>query len=260
MNFSYWLQITSLLLVLGWSLPSLSSDCNQLFEKSTPNDIHQKDENLNYGLGRRYELGTDVKKDLYKAAQLFEKAAEQEKEAGESIELQKYFVKFLKKHPEIRDSEKIKLWASRIINWLKTRSFQSNSFAALELGKLYEQGQIVERNTHKAMQFYEQAAQHERESKQGAVVAQFYAAQFYQTNSAAKNLKKAQYWTKRALSLLKEQSRNGDVAASLTLGEIYEEGKVIEQDMKKAIEFYTMAFEQGLESVEHRIERLKSKL
>lgn len=153
--------------------------------------------------------------------------------------------------------------------WLKkgTRENKKESkYAYFLLGNMLFKGLGVQGDPAESAKWFEKAAVLGDAHSQAML-----ASQYYEGLGVPKSIEKAQYWaeksaeqgneggkyflgiiyehtdkkTGKAIVLYKQASENGMPLASFRLAQIYEEGKGVDKDMKKAFRYYKLAADQG---------------
>lgn len=105
--------------------------------------------------------------------------------------------------------------------------------AQFNLGALYTQGQIIQKDYRIAMQWYLAAAQ------QGHAEAQARVGGLYADGTnVPQDFKKAMQW-------LMLSAKQGNATAQLDIGEMYATGKGVPQNYKEAIKWYQLSADQG---------------
>jgi TPR repeat protein len=90
-------------------------------------------------------------------------------------------------------------------------------------------------------------------ASQGSIEAQTYVGRIYENGlGIAKNTVEAERWYRSALGRAAEKLPD-DPGSLTSLGWMYDEGKVVEKNSNKALEFYRRAAEQGYPRAEHNL-------
>lgn len=110
---------------------------------------------------------------------------------------------------------------------------ENNAEARYYLGRLYEEGQGVEKNEEKALNFYRAAA--EKENDKAALKL---GNAYYSGSSVDKNYQEAFKWYSIA-------AEKGSYPAQYNVGLMYEEASGVKKDYVKAFQFYKKSAEQG---------------
>lgn len=110
---------------------------------------------------------------------------------------------------------------------------ENNAEAMYHLGRLYENGQGVEKNDEKALDFYKKSAEAGNE-KAALKVGNAY----YLGKGAVKSYPDAFRWYRQA-------AEKGNYAALYNIGLMFEEGTGVRKDPVKAFEYYKKSGDQG---------------
>ena len=165
-------------------------------------------------LGRLYEDGDGVKKDIPKAIEWFEKAA-------------------AKGDADAQNSAGIyHSWKGRYdeaFKWYTKAAAQGHAAAEYNLGFLYDDGRGVKKDISKAIEWYAKAA------------AKGHAAA--QNNVGLCHHEKGQH--EEAFKWCSKSAAQGHAFAECSLGSLYEDGDGGKKDISKAIEWYAKAAEKG---------------
>ncbi|MBR2715327.1 MAG: sel1 repeat family protein [Ruminococcus sp.] len=140
---------------------------------------------------------------------------------------------------------------NEIVSKLKIAIDNGDVQAMVDLADMYFRGpDMNETNIVKAMPYYRMAADSGDAVSAGIVGSTLYYAGI---DGIERDVQSAVKYTKIAIE--------GGVTPALTvLGEIYEEGRYIEQDYQKALHYYTLASEQKDPSGTYKKAALKYKL
>ncbi|MCX7192568.1 MAG: hypothetical protein NTY60_02935 [Proteobacteria bacterium] len=110
---------------------------------------------------------------------------------------------------------------------------KGDQVAQFNLGVLYTQGQVIQKDYRIAVQWYLAAAE------QGHAQAQANLAELYATGKGvSQDFKKTLHW-------LTLSAKQGNPSAQLHIGEIYAQGQGVPQDFHEAIKWYRLAADQG---------------
>ena len=102
-----------------------------------------------------------------------------------------------------------------------------------QLGRLYDEGDGIDENNEKAVEWYRKSAE------QGYAKAQGYLSEMYFIGEGVQvDYEKAAYWARKA-------ANQGDALGQTNVGYMYDEGRGATEDNLKAIEWYLLAAEQG---------------
>ena len=116
---------------------------------------------------------------------------------------------------------------------LRKSAANGNAETQFKLGRIYDNGEGVEEDNQKAVEWYRRAAE------QGDANAQNNLGLMYYNGEGVKeDNQKAVEWYRRA-------AEQGDANAQYNLGLMYDNGEGVEEDNQKAIEWYRKAAEQG---------------
>ena len=233
------------------------------------------DPETQFQLGTLYRKGEETDRDYKKALEWYEKAADQ----GHS-EAQFWLGKiYYEGKGADRDYKKAAEWFEKAAN-------QKDVYAQTWLGYLYQQGEGVEQDYEKAGEWYEKAACLGHADAQyrlgklyheGLGVEQDYekAGELYE-KAAGKGSKSAQKSLEKLKSeldsmssgeieasseddrikLLSESADEGNPESQFQLGILYYEGDEVEQDYKKAEEYFRKAAAQGNAEAQYRLGHL----
>jgi TPR repeat protein len=116
-----------------------------------------------------------------------------------------------------------------------TLSAESGDAASqYQLGTLYDEGDGIDENNEKAVEWYRKSAE------QGYAKAQGYLSQMYFLGEGVQlDDEKAAYWARKA-------ANQGDALGQNNVGFMYHTGRGATEDSLRAIEWYLLAAEQGL--------------
>ncbi len=128
-----------------------------------------------------------------------------------------------------------------IFEFCKVAAEKGDNKAQNVLGKLYENGEEIERDLDKAVYWYNIAA------KDGYEEAQYNLAKCYQNGIGVKKD------DVKAFEFYKIASEKGYILAQISLGELYENGKGIEKNSEKAVYWYNKAAEDGNVEAQHNL-------
>ena len=175
-----------------------------------------------FELGNFYCNGNYLPKDLEKAAEFTELAAEQGHIKAQS-NLGAFYAQGLGIE---KDFDKAMYWSKRAAE-------QGNSEAQNNLGGFYAQGIGVEKNITKAIYWLELAANQGNESSQNTL-GRLYA----DGEEIEKDYKKALDWFKKA-------SDSGHLNAQTSLAWMYQSGLGVEANIKTSLNYWRLAERQG---------------
>jgi len=209
-------------------------------------------------LGWAYQNGQGVPKDLRKAAELYQKAADKgnaiaQNNLGWLYQNGAGVPKDLGKAAELyqKSADKGNAMAQNNLGWLylngagvpkdlrraaelyQKAADQGNVFGQNYLGWLYQNGEGVPKDLRKAAELYQKAA------NQGYAEAQANLGWLYQSGQGVpKDLRKA-------AELYQKSADHGNAIAQNNLGWLYESGHGVPKDLGKAAELYQKAADQG---------------
>jgi TPR repeat protein len=185
-----------------------------------------------YDLGLRYQNGEGgVPKDLRRAAELYQKAADQvfaeaQFALGWLYESGQGVLKNLGRAAEL----------------YQKAADQRDARAQFRLGRLYESGQGVLKDLGRAAELYQKAAD-QRDARLGRL--------YESGQGVLKDLG-------RAAELYQKAADQRDARAQFRLGRLYESGQGVPKDLGRAAELYQKAADQGLEQAISRLKGLSS--
>jgi len=189
-----------------------------------------------YMLGVRYQLGEGVRKDMKKAYALYKKSAEQ---GYSPAQFAMGVCHEVGGHGVAQDGKKAAYWYKRA-------ALQGHTKAQLNLGSLYWfEDSGIQRDAQKAMDWWFVAAVN------GEPQAQLYLAhryfQLFEQKKDEGALNKAFYW-------YREAATQGMASAQYALGAMYQIGRPVGKDIKRAVFWYKKA---ALQNHKEAIKRLK---
>ena len=131
------------------------------------------------------------------------------------------------------DGDGIEKDLHKAIEWYETSAKQGNLRALNNLGLLYKNGDGVEKDLHKAFQLFEEAA------NKGNSLSQYnLALMYYHGHSVEKDFFKAFTWFKKS-------AKQGYPSAQCDLAFMYRNGEGTEQDFHKAFKWCEISAKQG---------------
>jgi TPR repeat protein len=227
-----------LLLAITWSLtrshPSIGPS-----ELSTPTELKLTpvgDAAAQFSLGVQYEHGQGVPKDLGKAAESYQKAADQGDAKAQNNLGSLY-----------RDGQGVPRDLGKAAELYQKAADQGDVKAQNNLARLYYYGQGVLKDLGKAAEFSQKAA------NQGNVDAQYDLGLLYQNGQGVpKDLGKAAELSQKAAD-------QGNVGAQTRLGWLYQNGLGVPKDLGKAAELYQKAADQGQAGAQNSLGQLYQK-
>lgn len=109
---------------------------------------------------------------------------------------------------------------------------KGNSYATFALGKIYPDGNHVEKDIDKAVALFEKAAEQDNDSAAYAL-----AKLYLQGANVPQNIDKALYWCKIAAD-------HGHAFAQYTMGQVYAKGEEVPADMNLALHYLKLSASQ----------------
>ena len=182
-------------------------------------------------LGQIYERGYSVEQDKVKALEWYERAAKN----GDVFSQLHLGEIYYKGSISIKDDNKS-------IYWLTNASKQNSKNAKIELAHIY----LKQKDKKKALELYLDLA------KNGDEKAQNQAAYLMVFAEGEKDFN-------NGYRLFLENAQKGDAYSQYSLGFIYENGKGVHVDHKKALYWYEKADQQGYKAAKDRISYLKNR-
>jgi uncharacterized protein len=217
-------------------------------------------------LGKLYQEGVGVSKDLRQAFAFYELSANQgNAEAQNNLGVMYYYG-----HGVSKDYKKAVYWYEKAANqgvaatqynlgvmyqngygvpqdyttaveWFEKAAEQGYADAQYNLGGMYENGHGVSQDYKTAVEWYEKAA------IQGVAAALDNLGDIYKKGyGVPQDYKKAVYWYERA-------AYQGYAYAQYSLGDMYKKGYGVSQDYKKAVEWYEKAANQGFAAAQDNL-------
>ena len=178
-----------------------------------PNDVSR---------GWAYQNGIGVPKDLGKAVELYQKAADQGNPLAQNNLGWLY-----------QNGQGVPKDLKKAVELYQKAADQGNAFGQNNLGWLYQNGQGVPKDLKKAVELYQKAVD------QGNALAQTNLGWLYQSGQGVpKDFKKA-------AELYQKAADQGNAFAQNSLGWLYENGQGVPKDLRKAAELYQKAADQG---------------
>ena len=166
-----------------------------------------------YNLGLIFYLGTNIKKDINKAIYYFIRGSEQN-------DLHSQYMLGCIYSDESLDCFDI----NKAIYYLNQSANKNDCKAQYKLAVFYSNGKYLATDMNKALNYLQLAA------NQNNKFAQFDLGVYY----LKRNIDKGVYY-------LQQSSENGFTQASFILGFLYHKGELVNQDIKKSIEYYKLA-------------------
>ena len=207
-----------------------------------------------------YAKGYGVERDLNKAAEWLEKAAEEDEDAanlapvlrqaskdlnlaeqGDS-KAQGRLAKYFMSHASMLDQAGIEDYYTEALYWAKKGADQNDGMALCILGLAYSNGRGVHTDEKTALEYYKKGAY------AGDPLAIFNLGSYYSQGIVVKqNLR-------FAFELTKIAAENGEGQAMAALGKCYQFGWGCMGNMKKAVEWYKKSLEKVYDpELEHKV-------
>ena len=188
-------------------------------------------------LGDKYYFGDEAERNFEKAFYWYLQAAE--KNSGEAIS-QVCLMYYTGVGTKL-DYKKAFEWTARALG--DPAEFLARYIRA----EMYFHGEFVQKNYSEALQLYRYVAKTEVNSAAMFRVAQIYESGGYGVK--ADEIMARIYYTASA--------KYGNVSAMNKLGSLYENGILVEQNYKAAVDWYTLATAEGSSFAEERLRNLK---
>jgi hypothetical protein len=180
------------------------------------------DRESQYALGLMFAKSRGVEKDLKKAAEWIEKAAEQGQANAQNYIGTMY-----------QDGEGVTQDNQKAIEWISKAAEQGEAVAQNNLGVIYSNGELVNKDYNKAAEWIRKSA------NQGYATAQFELGYMYQEGLGVKQSDVMAFeWYLKA-------ANQGDADAQNEMGIMYFRGRGTEKDENKAVEWLRKAANQG---------------
>lgn len=207
----------------GWGVASNIVESVTWFSKSAEQGFARGQRYL----GICYKNGIGVDKDEAKAVDLFSKAADNG-DAEAAYEMARCY----------KNGEGVEKDAVMAVAWYRKAAENGMPKVWGWLGTYYENGEGVEKDFDKAYECYLKAA------KEGEI----FMLVFFGFNQLEHNPNLA-----LAAKCFLEGAKLGDKTAQYMIGHCYEDGKGVEKDFSKAVEWYRKAAEQGDSSAQYSL-------
>jgi TPR repeat protein/serine/threonine protein kinase len=173
-------------------------------------------------LGRMYENGNGVPKDMVEAAKWYRKAAEQQNPWGENSLGCLY-----------ETGSGVEKNFAEAIQLYRKSADQGNESAQVNLGRMYENGNGVAKDMVEAAKWYRKAAE------QGESQAQNSLGWLYKSGSGVEtNLAEAVKWFRKSADL-------GNADGQNSLADMYWAGSGVTQNFAEAVKWYRKSADQG---------------
>lgn len=124
--------------------------------------------------------------------------------------------------------------AVKAVEWWQKAAEQGDAYAQNNLGVMYQKGEGVQKNAAKAVEWYQKAAEQGHANAQDNL-----GDMYYEGKGVAKDTAKAVEWYRKA-------AEQGYARAQFNLGLMYRDGKGLPKDAAKAVEWWQKAATQGL--------------
>lgn len=175
-----------------------------------------------YELARRYQYGYgDVEQNIINAVELYKNILKLQRNVSAMYQLG-YLYAFC--DDQLGEENRLES-----VGYLQAAVELGDPDAAVQLGILYESGDLVNADYNKALELYEYAL------KEGASNVYSNIGHIYRHMGD---------WDK-AIDFYQKALEEGDMTAALSMGFLYEKGYGVEQNDKKAFELYQLAYEDG---------------
>ena len=135
-------------------------------------------------------------------------------------------------------------------HWLVVYSNNGNKYAQLNLGKLYKEKKLGNKNSYRlAKKWLEQSA------KQGEVEAMLLLAEMLAPKKSAViwYVKAAEQGDQKAIAWLIDQGERGNSVVYYQLAILYESGRGVDKNKKKAFNYFMRAAEVGIAEAEFKV-------
>jgi TPR repeat protein len=181
-------------------------------------------------LGMRFEKGEGVPKNLQKAAELYQKAADQG-HADAQCNLGLLY----------QNGEGVPKDVRKAAELFQKAADQGDARGQFDVSILYYSGDGMPKDVGKAAELFQKAA------NQGYAPAQSMLGMLYQNGEGVPK----DVW--KAAELYQKAADQGDAAAQFGLGLLYQNGEGVPKDLEKATELYQKAADQGFEQAIFRL-------
>lgn len=297
------IAIVTLLLLLGNPVSSYSESVNKCIPEEKNFAIcetlaKQGDDEALLVVGRFYETGTGVEKNLEKAEKIYQKLADKNDANGmnrlamltEDQGKKDEAILLYQKAAELGSSSadyNLGILYKYNNDYIKARQMfeiaikkHQSSSAMMSLGDLYRDGRGGEQNTDLAEKWYKESIQSgnyfaitrlgdlysDLENYDGAIKC--YEIAITKGDPAAMNSMGllfqhgfgVQRDINKAVKLYQDASNKEGLGGLINLGLMYEEGLGVPQSYEKAIELYERAYQLGYTQIQSRIDFLNKKL
>lgn len=120
--------------------------------------------------------------------------------------------------------------------WFESAAQHGHQEAMYEVGICYEEGKGIEKDEKKALEWYEKA--YESGKKEAAFKTAYL---FHCGSNSIKNYEKAAKYYQFAIT----NNSSYSISSYCNLANLYRDGQGVEQDIKKAVDYYNQSIEQG---------------
>ena len=183
-------------------------------------------------LADKYYFGDEVERNFEEAFHWYLQAAEE----GEPAAISQVCLMYYTGVGTEQNYEQAFKWTKRALR--NPADFLARYIRA----EMYFHGEFVQKNYSEALWLYKYVATKEINS-----AAMFRVAEIYESDGYGMGAR--DYYTASA--------KYGNVSAMSKLGSLYENGTIVEQDYKAAVDWYTLAAEDGSSFAEERLAKLK---
>lgn len=216
-------------------------------------------------LGRMYENGINVDKNVIKSASLYIRAylLESFRAFKLLVDLiqQKEFYPELKREIDLKNPEAFYVWATlsalkfdyQITNedalrFLQLSISQNYLPAYLEMGRWYYNGTFVKKDINKTIEYWEEASNKKSsEAKIRLIILNF-------------TINENSNFDKNTFKFLEEQEKEGSILAQIALAYFYEKGIVVKKNKANAVELYRQAAFRGSQIAYNALKNLYDEL
>lgn len=216
-------------------------------------------------LGRMYENGINVDKNVIKSASLYIRAylLESFRAVKLLVELiqQKEFYYKLKKAIDEKNPEAYYVWATLsalkfdyqispddAVRFLKNSISENYLPAYLEMGRWYYNGTFVKKDINKTIEYWEEATNKKSsEAKIRLIILKF-------------TLNENTNFDDNTFKFLEEQEKEGSILAQIALAYFYEKGIVVKKNKANAVELYRQAAFRGSQIAYNALKNLYEEL
>lgn len=206
--------------LLNNDLP-IVTEYDKVYETDSLNDVMIEVEKNNptamYELARRYQFGeAGAEKNTSKAMELYKRILQYQRNTCAMYKLAYAYL-----DEEFGEEQRVEG-----IGYYEAAVELGDADAAVQLGIMYEYGDLVEQNFEKALQLYEFSIEHGRSD------VYFNIGEVYRRNGM---------W-EQAIENYEKAVNAGALYAALPLGTFYEQGLGVKENEEKAFELYSLAY------------------